>query len=496
MMRKVFIFLSLIGFYLVNPLFSESLTREAVKKPNILWIYLEDVSRWFGCYGDSLAHTPNVDQLAREGTKFNRFYTPAGVCSSTRSAVITGMMQTSIGAHHHRSNRGHNIEGYIDSHDLPKGMKTIPEYFKSQGYYTFNDGKDDFNFNWKKANLYDDYGSMNFQGDEWSKVPKGKPFFGQIQIWGGKDKKGVAANITDDQKTDRSKVSVPPYYPDLPEVREEIAHHYDCIRWLDVQVGRIIAKLKEDGLYDNTIICLLSDHGFKLHRDKQYLYEGGIKMPLIISGPGIEKNRVNHELISGIDLGPTSLGLAGLNIPEHMEGQNIYASNYKARDFVVSAKDRCGITIDRVRAIVTPNFKYMKNFMTEKSFMQPTYKDGWPVTKAIRKWIGLGQFTDAQKTFFGKIRPAEELYDLENDPNETNNLAKNPEYAEVLKKHRTILETWMLETKDAGQHPEKPAGLLAVLYDYGKKAVNPEYEAVKKLVKPESLRKKRTARRK
>jgi len=488
-MKPFFLIASIL---LVNfsALISDNLTSNKIERPNILWIYLEDVSRWFGCYGDDAANTPNIDRLAQRGTRFDRYYTTAGVCSSSRSAVITGMMQTSIGAHNHVSNRGQNIEGYIDEHSLPKNMKTIPEYFRKRGYFTFNDGKDDFNFTWKREDLYDDYGKMNFQGDEWAKVPKGKPFFGQIQLWGGKDKVVYGPEL----KMDRNKVKVPSYYPDLPEVREDIADHYDCIRKTDEQVGMIVKQLEDEKLLHKTIIVLISDHGFKLHRDKQYLYEGAIKMPLIIAGPGIESGRVNDDLISGIDVGPTSLQLAGFEVPAHMEGQSIYAKNYRPRDHIVAAKDRCGIAIDRVRAIVTSQYKYLKNFMTDRSYMQPTYKESWPSTLAIRKWMAEDEMTEAQKGFFGPDRPAEELYDLEKDPEEIHNLAKDPNYAELLEQYRVRLETWMLHSDDQGRYPEKPAGLLAVLYDYGDKAVNPEYAAVKTLLKSEALVKKKTVK--
>ena len=298
--------------------FSTFSVLEAKKKKNILWIYLEDVSGWFSCYGDSLIKTPHIDSLASEGIRFDRFYTPAGVCSATRSAIITGMMQTTIGAHHHRSCRatfrGKEM-GEYDKNVLPKEVVPLPILFKRNGYYTFNEGtgKDDFNFEWDPNQFYDHRGKKwNFKGatngSEWTGRKKDQPFFGQIQISGGKSGKRVKKVISP------SKVSVPPYYPDIELVRNEIAHHYNCLLETDKEVGKIIAALKRDKLYENTLIFLFSDHGYKLHRHKQYLYEGGIRMPLIVSGPGIQKGN-RKDLVSGIDISAASLAAAGIKIP-------------------------------------------------------------------------------------------------------------------------------------------------------------------------------------
>ena len=490
MRTLLFVAVVVISQCFTTSLWAETNARRAVERPNVLWIYLEDVSRWFGCYGDELATTSNIDSLAKSGVRFDRFYTNAGVCSAMRSGTVCGTMQTSINAHQHRSHRNAKIGKYVDTWELPNGIKTIPEYFQAAGYYTFNDGKDDYNFNWSRDEMYDSYGKMNFQGDEWSNCPKGKPWFGQIQLRGGKDR----PRFNPEEKMKLGDVPVPPYYPDTELVRKEIAHHYDCIKWTDMQVGQIIAKLKEDGIYDNTMIILLSDHGYKLHRDKQFLYEGGINMAFMVAGPGIEAGRVRDDLVSAIDVGPTSLAFAGIDIPKHMEGRHIFAKDYKPREFVVSARDRCDYTIEHIRAIVTPKYKYLKNFLTDRPYMQPSYKDPWPVSKEFRRMMDAGEMKGAQKFFFGDKKPAEELYDLENDPHEINNLAKDPKFAKVLARHREILAKWMKETDDKGQYPETDAELLAVLKQWRDRCVNPEYDRVRNLVdlgpKPKKRRKK------
>ncbi|MCA9082738.1 MAG: sulfatase [Planctomycetaceae bacterium] len=469
----------------------------AADRPNILWIYLEDVSGWFSCYGETLIETPNIDALARSGTRFTRFYTPAGVCSATRSAIMLGVMQTTFGNHQHRSSRNiakgtkHDGVGMIH---LPDGVRTLPELFRAHGYYTFNEGgKQDYNFVFDEADLYDyvpkhkGWGPESVvAGDCWKRRKPGQPFFGQVQLGGGK--LGKAAP----EKMVPSRVPVPPYYPDIPEVRQEIAHHYDCLVKTDEQVGDIIAALRRDGLYDNTLIVLFSDHGYKLHRHKQFLYEGGIQMPLIISGPKIEAGTVRDDLISGIDLAPMCLAYAGADLPEYMEGRNFLAQDYSPREYIVAARDRCDFTIEHIRAIVTPQFKYLRNYLTDRPYMQPSYKDPWPVTIRLREMMEHGQMNDVQQIFFSDRKPAEELYDLRNDPHEIHNLADDPALADQLERHRELLQTWITQTGDKGQQPESDEGLIQVLYEWGDYCVNPEYDHLRSQIDRSAIKRKRT----
>ncbi len=451
------------------------------RKPNILWIYLEDVSGWFSCYGDTLIKTPHIDALAQEGIRFDRFYTPAGVCSATRSSILVGSMQTSLGIHNHRSGRssfrGQSMGLDYDDIRLPDGVSPLPELFRQAGYFTFNDaGKDDYNFKHDLDSMY----SVRKPGTRWSLKPKGKPFFGQIQLRGGKLGKRVKASV------DRAIVPVPPYYPDIDLVREEIAHHYDCLLQTDREVGEIVAALKRDGLYDDTVIFLFSDHGYKLHRHKQFLYEGGIRMPLIVVGNGIPSGRVRRDLVSGIDIAPATLVAAGLPVPSTMEGLDFLSPEHQAREFVVAARDRCDFSIERIRALVTPRFKYLRNYLTDRPFMQPSYKDPWPVTQRIRAMTASGELNEVQMAFFGPHKPAEELYDLQNDPHEIHNLASSPRYQQILEEHRQALQTWVKETGDQGQATESDAGLLAALKRWGGSCVNPEYDRVRHRLETDS----------
>lgn len=468
----------------------------AADAPNVLWIFLEDVSGWFSCYGETLIETPNIDALAKDGTLFTRFYTPAGVCSATRSATTLGAMQTTFGVHQHRSSRniavGSKHDGVGMIH-LPEGVKPLPQVFRNHGWYTFNEGgKDDYNFVFDLKDLYDHVPKKRgwgpaalVAGECWAGAKRDQQFYGQVQLGGGK--LGKAAP----EKIDRASVPVPPYYPDIPEVREEIAHHFDCLLKTDEQVGEVVAALKRDGLYDNTVIFLFSDHGYKLHRHKQFLYEGGIHMPLIVVGPGVPKGEVRDDLISGIDIAPASLAAAGLEIPAHMEGRDFLAKDYQPREFIVAARDRCDYTIEHIRAVVTKRFKYLRNYLTDRPFMQPSYKDPWPVSIRFREMMAAGEMNETQQIFFSDHKPAEELYDLENDPHEIHNLAEDPEFADALKHHRQLLAGWIEETGDQGQQPEPDEGLIQVLYDWGDKCVNPEYEPLKAVIDWSKVKKRK-----
>lgn len=467
------------------------------RRPNIVWIFVEDMNNWMGCYGDSTVPTPNIDRVAREGICFERAYMPAGVCSATRSAIATGAMQTSLGIHNHRSSR-QRVPGEIIH--LPDGAKTVYQLMREAGYYVYsNPGKDDFNFVFDRKDLYDKvvwsketvaYRSdraklydknlakdVGFTGPEWRDRPEGKPFFAQIQLLGGKNtgqfrgSEGQSGELTNPLS-----VEVPPYYPDVPIIREEIAHHYDCIRQTDNEVGDILEALAKDELLDSTVVFFWTDHGMRLYRHKQWLYEGGIHVPLVVMGPGIKARSVRSDLVSGIDITVSTLALAGISRRSWMEGRDIFAAEYRPREYVIGARDRCDYTIDRVRTVVTERYKYIRNFMTDRPFMQPQYRDGRPYVEICRDLHKKGQLNAVQEFWWSDDRVPEELYDLEIDPHEIHNLANDPGHAAVLEAHREILTNWIKTTDDQGQYPESVESLRGVLTLWGKEAVNPEYD--------------------
>ena len=451
----------------------------APDRPNIVWIFVEDMNGWYGCYGDDTVPTPNIDALAERGLRFNRAYMPAGVCSATRSAIALGAMQTSLGVHNHRSSRRRVPEEVIH---LPEGVETVYQLMRDAGYFVTTQGanKNDFNFIWDAAQLYDiNQPSRNVGEPLWRKRPAGKPFFAQIQLRGGKNSgrfRGAGQPNEAGTFTDPAKMQVPPYYPDHPVMRREMAHHYDTIRQTDDEVGEIVAALKQDKLLDDTIVIFWTDHGLRLPRHKQWLYEGGIRVPLILAGPGIAEGKTRDDLVSGIDITMTTLALAGVEPGKWMEGRNFLAAEYTPREYVISARDRCDYTIERVRAVTTNRYKYIRNFLIDRPFMQPQYRDGRDYVEVPRQLYQQGKLNEVQAQMWSPERVAEEFYDLEADPDETKNLVDDPENAGELARHREILTNWIKQTDDQGQYPESVDSLRGVLKQWSKQAVNPEYE--------------------
>ncbi|RXP62727.1 DUF229 domain-containing protein [Lutibacter sp. HS1-25] len=457
------------------------------KQPNILWIVVEDLNPVFSCYGETINPTPTLDNLAKSGVLFKNAYTPAPVCSAARSAFITSTMPTTFGLHNHHSSR--TVE---DAIFLPEGVKTIPEVFKENGYQTFNHGKDDYNFIYDRKKLYEDDIQTDFwytfsgTGDWLGKLSPDQPFFGQIQLEGGKLGLIQVYDKIKDKITpiDRSLVQLPPYYPNIPSVHEDFARHYDAARATDLEVEEIINQLKEKGLLNNTYVFFFADHGYKGIRHKQFLYDGGIQIPLIVAYFGedsqIKQQTVREDLVSGIDIGTSSLALAGINIPKYMEGQNMFDSNFK-RDFIIATRDRCDFSIDRIRAVRTDKYKYIKNYMPNRSYTQPAYRDRRAEFVDIKKMFDEGKLNDVQAKYWLPTKPEEELYDLENDPFEINNLAYDANYSSEINKLRTILNNWAETYGDKGSEPQNIYSLKFMYERWGERCVNEEFDTVKNM---------------
>jgi N-sulfoglucosamine sulfohydrolase len=437
----------------------------AAEKPNVLWIYVDDMSDWLGCYGDPTVPTPNIDALAKGGVRFERAFMPAPVCSATRSALITGTMQTTHGIHEHRTK---------DKKPLPEGIVTVPELFRKAGYFTFNEYKTDYNFLYNKTDVFSPEfkrppGSLRKQhlaGHDltWLEQLKGKTFFGQIQLAGGKYGGETGARYPAKSRVQESEVSVTDQYPDTSVMRNAIARHYEQIAFCDSQVGAIVESLKEYGLWDSTIVFFFTDHGCPMPRAKQHIYEEGTRVPLIVHWPKgagqlLEKGAVRDDLVSGIDISASSLALAGLDVPAFMEGHDLFNPTFKGRDFVVCAKDRMGKAMDHVRSIRSDRFLYIKNYMTDRPLYQPAYRDGYATFVELRKLYAQGKLSPLQASHHDAAqRPAEELYDVEKDPSQLNNLAANPEYASMVNRHRTYLAEWEQKTDDKGRYSAQQNG--------------------------------------
>ncbi|MHC4061007.1 MAG: sulfatase-like hydrolase/transferase [Planctomycetota bacterium] len=447
-------------------------------RPNVLWIVVEDMSPHWSCYGETTIRTPNIDRLAAEGALFRNAFVTSPVCSPSRSAMITGMCQTTIGAHHHRSSwPGSKIH-------LPEQVKLLPEYFKQHGYYTSNGGpkttvyhadqvsqdrklgKTDYNFVWDQA-VYD--------GNDWKNRNPGQPFFAQIQLRGGKYRGVEVPN-----PVDPAKVKLPPYYPDHPVMREDWARYLNSVIHLDIQVGKILERLEDEGIADNTIVFLWTDHGISHARGKQFLYDEGIRVPLIIRWRGfIKPGTVREDLVSHIDIAAASLRIAGIDVPDYMQGRPLFVPGYKPREYIFAARDRCDETLDCIRCVRSMRYKYIRNFYPNRPHLQHNrYKDNKQIIKTMRTLFAEGKLDLVQGRVLVPTRPPEELYDLANDPHEMSNLAGLSKYETVLNQMRLRLKKWMLQSGDVGLIPEPELEVLAkkcgTKYDIPRKRENRE----------------------
>jgi N-sulfoglucosamine sulfohydrolase len=438
-------------------------------RPNILWLVQEDLSPWLGCYGHDVQQgfTPNIDAMAERGVRFSRAYVPSPVCSTCRSAIIVGANQIRFGAHEHRSRRGEA------SLPLPNGIKGIPEWLSEAGYFCFNVGKTDYNFE------HDDFYEpvpKSLSKRPWKACPEGKPFFGQIQLKGGKLN---TSRFT--PKTDRSQVTIPADYPQNDLYREIVAEHYDSARMDDRNIGEILKQLREDGLFDTTIVVYFSDHGANnLVRHKQQPTEGGSHVPFTISGPDpwVPAPSVRDDLVSMLDLTATTLAWAGIPAPGYLEGQDLFGVKVVPREFVATARDRCDQTIERIRSIRTSRYRYTRNYFLDRVLLQPQYRDSREFVKQLRQSYADGTL-DARlaKIYFGE-RPAEELYDVVDDPAQMQNLAGDPNYAGELLRHRKLLDDWIAKG-DLGAEEEPPIELKMADRKKWGRGVNSEYEAIR-----------------
>jgi len=429
---------------------------EPKEKPNILWILSEDISPELSCYGTEAVQSPNLDKLARQGVRYTNAFTTAPVCSASRSAMITGMYQTTVGIHHHRSHRN-------DGYTLPEPVRLITEYFREAGYYTANvknaapgvrgSGKTDFNFKFKNA----------FDGSDWGRRKPGQPFFAQLSIsvtHRGGHWRRLSEQLSN--PVDPARVKLPPYYPDHPIARQDWATYLDSIQVMDGYIGKILKRLDDEGLTENTMVIFIGDHGRCHVRGKQWLYDGGIHIPLIVRWPGkLEAGKVCDDLVSAIDISATVLKVAGIKPPKYMEGRVFLGHGAKKRDHIIAARDRCDETVDRIRCVRTKRYKYIRNFMPERPYTQINrYKErSYPMLPLMKQLHAEGKLTPTQALFMAPRKSVEELYDIRNDPYEIRNLVDSQEHLKPLKNMRKILDKWIKDTGDKGQLPEKESAI-------------------------------------
>ncbi len=426
-------------------------------RPNILWITCEDISPHLGCYGDPHAITPHLDRLATDGMRYTHAFTTAGVCAPCRSGIITGLYQTTLGTHNMRCRAR-----------LPGHIRPFPTYLRQAGYYCTNNEKEDYQFNTPSGTWDESSGQAH-----WRNRPQlDQPFFAVFN-YGGCHESGIArdskyqevtSDLTPEQRQNPDELTtLPPYYADTPTAREDWKRNYELITAMDSWAGRLIAQLKEDGLYDNTIIFFWSDHGVGLPRAKRWLYDSGTHVPLIVRIPSAYRTNdqgrpgtVVRELVSSIDYAPTVLNLAGIEVPESMQGRAFLGPQLSpSRDYVYGARDRMDERYDIIRMVRDRRYKYLRNYVPWQPYYQymNTSEKG-ATMRELRQLHDAGRLSAHTEHYFNQPKPIEELYDTQSDPHELHNLADDPAQRDVLNHMRTAHLDWVAETRDVGLIPE------------------------------------------
>ena len=425
--------------------------------PNILWITNEDISPNLGCYGDNYANTPHLDQLAKEGVLYTQAFGTAPVCAVARSSIISGMFSPSIGTQHMRC-----------SGRLPEGAQLYPTLLQQAGYYCTNNVKTDYNLDMDPKSIWNECtGTAHWR----NRPKKAQPFFSIFNFTSSHESrvndadryKEAIANLDPAILKRPGEVPLPPYYPDTEEVRELWARYYNIITAMDQQVGEILAQLKEDGLEENTIVVYYSDHGAGIPRHKRWLYDSGLQVPLIVRVPPAYKDwlpyevgSMTDELVSFIDFPATALHLAGVKVPEYYQGRPFIGKNLSdQRAYIFAGRDRMDERYDMQRAVRSKGYKYICYYEAYQPFCQymNTPEKG-AIMKAIRQAARDGTLPEAGQHIVAPSKPREELFDVETDPHELNNLALDPSHQTTLLELRKAHGVWSDRIKDTGLIPE------------------------------------------
>jgi arylsulfatase A-like enzyme len=421
--------------------------KERPKLPNIIWISSEDHGPHMGCYGDKFARTPNVDKLAKKGMIYKMCWSNAPVCAPARTTIISGLYPPSTGSEHMRSLTR-----------LPKGFHMFPYYLRLAGYYCTNKAKEDYNLQ-KDGKVWDDSSNKA----HWKNRKNGQPFFAVFNSL--KSHESQIRNPKVKLVSDPAKAPIPAYHPDTPEVREDWTRYYDIIALADADAGQLLRELAEAGLLENTIIIYFADHGSGMPRSKRTPLNSGLQVPLVVYFPDAWKHLApadyqpggsSNRLVSFVDLAPTMLSIAGVEPPTWMQGRAFAGKHIaKAPEFLHGFRGRMDERYDLQRSVTDGRYVYLRNYLPHLPAGQ--HVDYMFQTKTTQVWKKLydeGKLNDAQKRFWQAPRAPEELYDLQDDPDEVHNLAASPAHQKILVKLRKAQRDHALAIRDVGMLPE------------------------------------------
>ncbi len=420
----------------------------AAERPNILWITSEDNGPHLGCYGDQYAVTPNLDALAAKGCRYLHCWSNAPVCAPARTTIITGMYPTTLGAEHMRS-----------LVTLPEHVQLYPQYLRKAGYYCTNNSKTDYNVE-AAGKVWDESSNKA----HWKNRPEGKPFFAIFNHTISHESQIRNAIDEKDRLHDPAGVRVPAYHPETPEVRKDWAQYYDRLTMMDQLAGANLAELKAAGLEEETIVFYYADHGSGMPRSKRFPYNSGLHVPLIVyipekwkhlAPPDYQPGGTSDRLVSFVDLAPTLLSLVGADIPSHMQGHAFLGPQAsEPQPYLYGFRGRMDERIDMMRSITDGRYVYIRNFMPHRPYGQHVdYMFQTPTTRVWYELFQQGKLNEVQSHFW-REKPAEELYDLQSDPDEVVNLAGREEMQPRLREMGEQLVAWMVRTRDLGFLPE------------------------------------------
>ena len=418
--------------------------------PNIIWLTIEDTSPNLGAYGDTFAHTPNIDAFSKKALRYNLAWSTSPVCSPARTAIITGMYPATLGGHNHRSEVG-----------LPRDIKLYPELLKEQGFYVTNNSKEEYNVvpaDGDREVWHDSSSEAHY----FNRPDKDMPFFA---VYNSMDSHGsMIRNRTDLPFHNPDDVSIPPFHPDTPVFRRDWAQYYHSISVVDDWFGRKLDQIRDDGLMDNTIIFFYSDHGGGMPTYKTFANNRGLQVPMLVYVPEKYHHLVPEDYRAGgftnrpvefVDLAPTLLSLIGVEPPDWMQGKAFMGHfEEEPREYVFGSSGRSDEQIDMVRSVRDERYLYIRNYMMH--VRHGYFSEYFYTFESTNEWRDLyyaGELSPPQIRFWESKSP-EELYDLKADPHEIHNLVDSPHHQDILDRLRAAHRQQMLQTRDVQFLPE------------------------------------------